>query len=623
MGPPLAASGGPPLRTRARGRDLRGRHAAADGVGLAARRPRLQLHADRRARALPAHARQATSSTRWAGTTTGCRPSAACRTTSTCAATRTSPYEPGLVLDDGRRGRAQGAAAPRLAPELHRALPRAHGRGRAGLQGAVAAARALGRLGARVLDDRRALPAPRAVRASSISSARATSTRSRRRRCGTSTSGRPSRRPRSRTARCAGAFHDLASASRAAASFVIATTRPELLPACVGVTAHPDDARYRALFGKRAVTPLFRVPVPIFPSELVDPEKGTGILMVCTFGDATDVQWWREQALALRQIDRPRRPPRARSTSAARPSRASTRRARTAPTPSSPARPSREAQKAIVELLREPGAAAAGGGSAPLVGGAAADRARGEVLREGRPAARVRHDAPVVRALLEHKQELVEAGDRDRAGTRTSCACASANWTENLNLDWCISRQRYFGVPFPVWYPLDARTARTDYAQPIAAPTRERCRSTRRRTCRRATARRSATSPAASRPRPTSSTPGSPARSRRRSRPAGCSTPERHRRLFPMDLRPQSHEIIRTWAFYTIAKALLHEDRSPGATWRSRAGCSTPTARRCRRARATWSRPLHLLDQYGADAVRYWSLAAPARRRHGLRREGA
>ena len=83
---------------------------------------------------------------------------------------------------------------------------------------------------------------------------------------------------------------------------MIATTRPELLPACVGVAAHPDDERYRGLFGKRAITPLFRVPVPIFPSELVDREKGTGILMVCTFGDATDVLWWREQKLALRQV---------------------------------------------------------------------------------------------------------------------------------------------------------------------------------------------------------------------------------------------------------------------------------------------------------------------------------
>src|SRR4029077_10033775 len=86
------------------------------------------------------------------------------------------------------------------------------------------------------------------------------------------------------------------------AEFTIATTRPELLAACVGVTAHPDDARYRPLLWRRPPTPPFPLPVPIFPSTLADPEKGTGILMVCTFGDATDVGWWREQGLPLRQI---------------------------------------------------------------------------------------------------------------------------------------------------------------------------------------------------------------------------------------------------------------------------------------------------------------------------------
>src|SRR5690606_34263979 len=85
-------------------------------------------------------------------------------------------------------------------------------------------------------------------------------------------------------------------------TFTIATTRPELLPACVGVTAHPSDARYQHLFGKLAITPLFRTPVPIFPSELADPEKGSGILMVCTFGDQTDVLWWRQEKLPSRQI---------------------------------------------------------------------------------------------------------------------------------------------------------------------------------------------------------------------------------------------------------------------------------------------------------------------------------
>src|SRR5579863_8346506 len=85
-------------------------------------------------------------------------------------------------------------------------------------------------------------------------------------------------------------------------SFIVATTRPEFLPACVAVTAHPDDARYKKLFGRTAVTPLFHVPVRIFPSRQVDPEKGTGIVMVCTFGDVTDVNWWRQEQLPLRQV---------------------------------------------------------------------------------------------------------------------------------------------------------------------------------------------------------------------------------------------------------------------------------------------------------------------------------
>src|SRR5690606_18404543 len=89
-----------------------------------------------------------------------------------------------------------------------------------------------------------------------------------------------------------GAFHEIRCGVQGSdRSFVIATTRPELLPACVGVTAHPDDERYKDLFGKHAITPLFHAPVPIFSSELADPKKGTGILMVCTFGDQTDVHW--------------------------------------------------------------------------------------------------------------------------------------------------------------------------------------------------------------------------------------------------------------------------------------------------------------------------------------------
>src|SRR5262249_33974968 len=153
-----------------------------------------------------------------------------------------------------------------------------------------------------------------------------------------------------------GAFHDIRFAVEGTGDHVtISTTRPELLPACVGVTAHPDDVRFRPYFGKHAITPLFGAPVPIFPSELADPTKGTGILMVCTFGDQTDVQWCRAQHLPLRQIlGREARLQPVTYGSAAYPSRdaAAANRAYGELAGKTVA----QAQRRIVELLREAGA---------------------------------------------------------------------------------------------------------------------------------------------------------------------------------------------------------------------------------------------------------------------------
>ena len=100
-----------------------------------------------------------------------------------------------------------------------------------------------------------------------------------------------------------GAYHDIKFGLKDSdEQIIISTTRPELLPSCVGITAHPEDKRYKHLFGKTAISPVFFSPIPVFPSDIVEMEKGTGILMVCTFGDQTDVQWWRENSLPLRQL---------------------------------------------------------------------------------------------------------------------------------------------------------------------------------------------------------------------------------------------------------------------------------------------------------------------------------
>jgi valyl-tRNA synthetase len=388
--------------------------------------------------------------------------------------------------------------------------------------------------------------------------------------------------------------------------FVIATTRPELLPACVGVAAHPDDERYRHLFGRQALTPLFRVPVPIFASDLVTPGKGTGILMVCTFGDATDVTWWRERRLPLRQvIDLAGRLRPVAFGSDAFPSLDP--QAAQAAYARLEGRTVKEAQRAIVELLREPDAAALRDGQAPLQGDPQPIEHPVKFFEKGdRPLEFITTRQWFVR-ILEHKQELLDAGDRI-AWHPDFMRLRYRNWTENLQLDWCISRQRFFGVPFPVWYPLDGE-GRADHGRPILAD------------------------PASLPVDPMTAVPPGYA-PEQRDRPGGFQaeadvfdtwftssmTPQiasgwvldsqRHRRLFPMDLRPQSHEIIRTWAFYTIVKALLHEGTIP---WRGVAISGwvlDPDRKKMSKSRGNVLTPMHLLDQYGADAVRYWSLSA-------------
>jgi valyl-tRNA synthetase len=405
----------------------------------------------------------------------------------------------------------------------------------------------------------------------------------------------------------AGAYHRLRFAVEGGSQgFLIATTRPELLPACVGVATHPADDRYRHLVGGRAVTPLFRAAVPIFASELVDPEKGTGILMVCTFGDANDVVWWREQALPLRQVvgrngrmlpiefGSPEFP----SLDAAAANASYSRLAGSS---------IKEAQRTVVELLRDPAGAAGRDGEPPLAGEPEPTRHPVKFYEKGdRPLEFITTRQWFVR-LLDRKQELLESGERIRWHP-DFMRVRFRDWTENLQIDWCISRQRYFGVTFPVWYPV-GRDRQSDFERPILAP------------------------PEALPVDPMTDTPPGYVASQR-DQPGGfraepdvfdtwftssmtpqiasgwTEAPERHARLFPMDLRPQSHEIIRTWAFYTIAKALLHENTIP---WRHVAISGwvlDPDRKKMSKSKGNVITPMHLLEQYGADAVRYWSLSA-------------
>lgn len=403
-----------------------------------------------------------------------------------------------------------------------------------------------------------------------------------------------------------GAFHKIRFAVEGGADFTIATTRPELLPACVAVAAHPEDERYKALLGRRAITPLFRAPVPIFPSPLVDPAKGTGILMVCTFGDATDVQWWREEKLPLRQtIGRDGRMAPVEFGSSAFPSLDAA--AANTAYGIILGKSMSEARRLIVEALRDPGASADRNGAPPLVTEPEPIEHAVKFFEKGdRPLEFVSSRQWFVR-LMNQRDKLIEMGESmewhpDFMRTRFR------NWTENLQIDWCISRQRYFGVPIPVWYKVKPG-GETDFASPIAPD------------------------PSRLPVDPTVDAPDGFTEAER-DQPGGFTAdpdvfdtwftsslspqiasgwalnPARHRKLFPMDVRPQSHEIIRTWAFYTIAKAWLHEGTIPWKRVAISGWVLDPDRKKMSKSKGNVVTPMHLLDQYGSDAVRYWSLSA-------------
>jgi valyl-tRNA synthetase len=393
----------------------------------------------------------------------------------------------------------------------------------------------------------------------------------------------------------AGFFHDVKFGVDGGGEFTISTTRPELLAACIAVVAHPDDERYKPLFGKKAVTPVFRARVPIMPSYHADPEKGTGIMMICTFGDIADVQFWRDHKLPMRQII---------------------------------GRDGRLADVVFGTPLFDSADPAAANAAYSQLAGLYAKQARtkvvallkeaGAIVGEPRPTKQAvkfyeKGDMPLefVPArqwyikILGNKPQLLEQG-RKVAWHPDYMLKRYEQWVEGLNQDWCISRQRYFGVPFPVWYPVK-ESGVIDYANPIT--------------------------PSEDMPLPvdpqTDCPPGYTKEQRDKlggftgdhdvmdTWATSSLTPmissrwavdkARHESLFPADLRPQAHEIIRTWAFYTITKAWMHENSVPWHNAAISGWVVSPDKGKMSKSKGKTITPESLLLTYSADALRYWA----------------
>ena len=238
---------------------------------------------------------------------------------------------------------------------------------------------------------------------------------------------------------------------------LIDTTRPELLAACVAVVAHPDDERYQPLFGRHATTPLFGVPVPILAHELAEPDKGTGIAMICTFGDTTDVTWWRELSLPVRAVVQ--RDGRLRPVTWGEPGWESDDPAGAqAAYDELAGKTVKQAQARIVELLTDAG---------KLIEGEIRPITHAVKFWENgtRPLEIVTSQQWFIR--YPDKAEMLARGN-ELTWWPDFMRVRFENWVNGLMGDWNITRQRFFGVPFPVWYPIDADGV-TDFLAPILA----------------------------------------------------------------------------------------------------------------------------------------------------------
>ena len=376
----------------------------------------------------------------------------------------------------------------------------------------------------------------------------------------------------------------------------IETTRPELLAACVALVANPDDERYQPYFGQTVRTPLFDVEVPILAHPLAQKDKGSGIAMICTFGDVTDIVWWRELDLPNRSIlglDGRILPdaPDALVTDAARAAYAEIAGLTVF-----------SAKKKMVELLE----------------------ASGELLEVSKPFTHpVKFYEKGDRALeiVSTRQWYLRNGARDGALRDKLIALGAGmdwhpdfmrvryeNWTNGLTGDWLVSRQRFFGVPIPVWYGLDENGER-DFDRII-------------------------TPDAASLPiDPTTDVPDGYTESQRGvaggfeaekdifdTWATSSLTPQlaggwqRDDELWnlvaPFDVRPQGQDIIRTWLFSTMLRSALEDDRAPWTDASISGFIVDPDRKKMSKSKGNVVTPADILDQHGTDAVRYWSASS-------------
>ncbi|ACR47808.1 valyl-tRNA synthetase [Rickettsia peacockii str. Rustic] len=352
----------------------------------------------------------------------------------------------------------------------------------------------------------------------------------------------------------------------------IATTRPELLPACVAVFYHPDDGRYKHLAGKSAITPLFNEQVPLLADPLVRQDKGTGLVMCCTFGDQTDITWWKTHNLPLKTIITKKGTIDFQHET------------------SIDGLKIKEARTKIIDILKE---------QELLIKQEDITHTVKCAERSGAPLEILTVPQWFVKTIS-HKEELLKRANELNWHPK-NMKIRLENWINAISWDWCISRQRYFGVPFPVWYSKrvgeEGKILYADVTQLPIDPLKDLPMGY----------SKEEVEPDYDVMDTWATSSVSPQLSTHGISDDFAVNKDRHDKLFPMDLRPQAHEIIRTWAFYTILKAHLHQNTLPWKNIMISGWCLAEDRSKMSKSKGNVLVPEKLLEQYGSDVIRYWS----------------
>ena len=348
---------------------------------------------------------------------------------------------------------------------------------------------------------------------------------------------------------------------------VVATTRPEMLPACDCVFINPNDEKNKYLLGKNLVVPHFGFEVPVLTDELVDMEKGSGIVMCCTFGDTVDKEWQRKHNLPIKEA----------FNNAGRMNDIAGEFA---------GMKIIQARQAIIEKLKEEDL---------LIKQDNLTHAVSTHERCGTPIEIVVKKQWFI-DVLSHKDELLKAGYALNWHPETMRA-RYINWVENLQWNWCISRQRFYGVPFPVWYCKNC--GKPMFADEQDLPV-DPCVSSPKHACE------------------CGSTEFEPEHDVMDTWATSSLTPQISTdiitgeglsdKMVPMNLRPNAHDNIRVWDFYTIVKSLYHFGKLPWKDLMISGYVTSPDGSKLsKKSGNNKNSPQDILAQYSADVTRYWA----------------